>query len=279
MGTLTPRLLLVFVVLGSARAQEPFRQLSDWQPLFQGVALVHLEASEPRPMRGHAVRVRLSTPGLRFFATPSNGDQPAHTNGLKTSSFLTHYHCQVAINAAPFQPIYPAEGLPQEIVGLTVSDGEVVSPERPGYPALLITKDNRVSIAEPPFSLDGVHTAVCGFNIVLRAGKPIIGRADIHPRTAVGVTADGQTLYLLVIDGRQPDYSLGATTGEVGQWLGSLGAAEGLNLDGGGTTTLVIAEKTGFKLINRPIHAGKPGTERVSASHLGLYAPPLPPTP
>jgi exopolysaccharide biosynthesis protein len=93
------------------------------------------------------------------------------------------------------------------------------------------------------------------------------------------VTADGQTLYLLVIDGRQPDYSLGATTGEVGQWLASLGAAEGLNLDGGGTTTLVIAEKTGFKLINRPIHAGKPGTERVSASHLGLYAPPLPPTP
>jgi exopolysaccharide biosynthesis protein len=82
---------------------------------------------------------------------------------------------------------------------------------------------------------------------------------------------------LLVIDGRQKGTSEGATTAEVGEWLRSLGAAEGINLDGGGTTTLVTEGPDGRpQVLNRPVHANKPGTERVSASHLGLRAQPLP---
>jgi len=266
----------VFLLLiQSAAAQEPFSQRGDWLPLFQGVELLELEAKEPRLMRGYAVRIDLQTPQLRFLATPDNGDRPDHTDGLRTSSFLTRYKCQLAINASPFSPIHATEGKPQKIVGLTISGGRVVSPEQPGYPALLLTKDNRATIAEPPFKLDGVENAVCGFNIVLREGQPIRGGKDVHPRTAVGIARDGKTLLLLVIDGRQPDYSLGATTEEVGHWLAKLGAHNGLNLDGGGTSTLVIEQDPGFKIVNRPIHGGKSGTERVAASHLGIYAPPL----
>ena len=33
-----------------------------------------------------------------------------------------------------------------------------------------------------------------------------------------------------------------------------------------------VADGESAKVVNRPIHAGKPGTERVSASHLGVYA-------
>lgn len=271
--------LFVAVCLGvsaPAVAQEPFQKLGDWRPLFQGVELIDLEARQPRLMRGHAVRIALGTPGLRFLATPDNGDRPDHTDGLKTSTFLTRYKCQLAINAAPFSPIHAEEGLPQKIEGLTVSEGKVVSPEKGNYPALLITKDNRASLARPPFRLEGVHTAVSGFGIVLENGRVLEGGKDVHPRTAAGISRDGKTLFWLVIDGRQHKYSLGATTGEVGQWLAALGAWDGINLDGGGTTTLVIERPGGFQVVNRPIHGGKPGTERVSASHLGVYAPPLP---
>lgn len=262
--------------LGPAVAQEPFPKRGEWKPIFQGVELIELEATQPRLMRGYAVRIALETPGLRFLATPDNGDRSDHTDGLKTSTFLSRYKCQLAINAAPFSPIHAVEGKPQLIDGLTVSEGKVVSPHRGNHPALLLTKDNRVTIARPPFQLEDVYNAVCGFGIVLDKGRVLEGGKDIHPRTAAGVSRDGKYLYLLVIDGRQPQYSWGATTGEVGQWLAALGAWDGINLDGGGTTTLVIEQADGFRVINRPIHGGKPGTERVSASHLGVFVPPLP---
>jgi hypothetical protein len=258
-----------------ALSQEPFHKLGDWKPAFQGVDLLDLESRQPRQMRAHAVRIALDTPGLRFLATPDNGDRPDHTDGLKTSTFLTRYKCQLAINAAPFSPIHTEEGKPQIIEGLTVSDGKIVSPAKGNYPALLITKDNQVRLARPPFKLDGVYNAVSGFGIVLENGQVLEGGKDVHPRTAAGISRDGKTLYLLVIDGRQPWYSMGATTAELGQWLLALGAWDGINLDGGGTTTLVIEQPDGFRVVNRPIHGNKPGTERVSASHLGVFAPPL----
>jgi exopolysaccharide biosynthesis protein len=84
-------------------------------------------------------------------------------------------------------------------------------------------------------------------------------------------------LYFLIIDGRQKGYSEGATTGELGLWLKALGAWDGINLDGGGTSTLVIQHGDSARVVNRPIHGGIPGQERVSASHLGVFAPPVKP--
>ncbi|MDR7463835.1 MAG: phosphodiester glycosidase family protein [Armatimonadota bacterium] len=60
-----------------------------------------------------------------------------------------------------------------------------------------------------------------------------------HPRTAVARLADGR-LILAVIDGRQPYHSLGVTLPELAAFLRALGATDALNLDGGGSTTLVV---------------------------------------
>lgn len=266
------------LVLGPSllAAQEPFQRLGDWQPRFRGIDLIRLEARQPRLMRGFALRIDLHAPGIRFLATPDNGERPGHTDGLKTSTFLARFGCQAAVNAAPFGPIHAEEGLPQNITGLTVSQGKQVSPPDGNFPALLIRKGNRVQIADPPFDLTDVENAVAGFQIVLKNGQVIAQGRDVHPRTAAGVSTDGRYLYLLVIDGRQSGYSQGATTAEVGAWLKSLGASDGINLDGGGTTTLVLAGPDGRpQVINRPIHGGIPGRERVSASHLGIFADPL----
>ena len=59
-----------------------------------------------------------------------------------------------------------------------------------------------------------------------------------HPRTALGYAQDGRLL-LLVVDGRS-DASAGATLGELARELQARGAHEALNLDGGGSTTLVV---------------------------------------
>ena len=67
-----------------------------------------------------------------------------------------------------------------------------------------------------------------------------------NPRTAVGYTAEGKILFV-VVDGRQP-ISIGASLTELADILISLGAVEAINLDGGGSSTM-IANGT---LVNRP---------------------------
>lgn len=68
-----------------------------------------------------------------------------------------------------------------------------------------------------------------------------------HPRTAAGVRADGRLL-LVTVDGRQPERSVGMTIAELAALLGELGAVEALNMDGGGSTTMVA----GGRVVNGP---------------------------
>lgn len=68
-----------------------------------------------------------------------------------------------------------------------------------------------------------------------------------NPRTIAGITADHHLL-LVAIDGRQPDWSVGASFVEEARVMRSLGAVTAVNLDGGGSTTVTI----GDNLVNRP---------------------------
>jgi exopolysaccharide biosynthesis protein len=60
-----------------------------------------------------------------------------------------------------------------------------------------------------------------------------------NPRTMAGVTSDGDLL-LVTVDGRQPGYSVGLSFPEEARLMRALGSAQALNLDGGGSTTMVI---------------------------------------
>jgi len=63
--------------------------------------------------------------------------------------------------------------------------------------------------------------------------------AKPHPRTAVGQKKDG-TLLFVVVDGRQPKSSVGMTLPELAKFMKELGAYNAYNLDGGGSSTMVI---------------------------------------
>lgn len=74
------------------------------------------------------------------------------------------------------------------------------------------------------------------------------------PRTAVAIDATGSRVFLVTVDGRQAGYSKGMNLTEFAQYLVKLGAYKALNLDGGGSTTM-LARKHGNEsatLINRP---------------------------
>jgi hypothetical protein len=71
-----------------------------------------------------------------------------------------------------------------------------------------------------------------------------------NPRTFVGVRRDG-TLLLVTIDGRQPGVSAGASFAEEADVMVALGARDALNLDGGGSSTMVV----GGRVVNSPSDA------------------------
>jgi hypothetical protein len=71
-----------------------------------------------------------------------------------------------------------------------------------------------------------------------------------NPRTLAGVTAEGKVL-LVTVDGRRPGVSVGASFQESGRIMQALGAVEAVNLDGGGSTAMVVGED----LVNTPSDA------------------------
>ena len=122
-----------------------------------------------------------------------------------------------------------------------------------GSPLLLAGLSGVVSGG--PRLIDGgriaVRTNAEGFDRPGLYGRFVAGR---HPRTLAGVTATG-SLLLVTVDGRRPGYSAGMTLFEAARLMRSLGAEDALNLDGGGSTTMVVRGR----VVNRP---SDPGGER-----------------
>ncbi|MCC9739240.1 phosphodiester glycosidase family protein [Streptomyces sp. MNU89] len=118
------------------------------------------------------------------------------------------------------------------------------------------------------------RTAVGGRGVLVADGEPQDweGRPNNEPapRTAVGFSRDGTTMHLLTVDGRQAD-SGGATLTELGLLMRELGAHNALNLDGGGSSTLVAREAggTGPRVENSPAD----GRARPVSNGLAVTAP------
>jgi len=103
-----------------------------------------------------------------------------------------------------------------------------------------------------------IYNAVSGGPRILRSGKVSVeckkeGQregfdTEKHPRTAVGYSQDKRFLVMAVIDGRQPGYSRGIDLYELAGLMLEFGCYEALNLDGGGSSTLVICNK----IVNHP---------------------------
>jgi len=70
---------------------------------------------------------------------------------------------------------------------------------------------------------------------------------NLHPRTAAGITVDG-SLILMVVDGRQSQ-SRGVSLAELAYMMRSVGAVRAINLDGGGSSAMVLNSR----LLNRPL--------------------------
>ncbi|MDX8054056.1 phosphodiester glycosidase family protein [Lentzea sp. BCCO 10_0798] len=128
-----------------------------------------------------------------------------------------------------------------------------------------ISYRNRTSDGSTP------KTAIGGRQLLVRNGRNVAPADPPHPRTAVGFSQDGKKMYMLTVDGRQGAHLQGLELDDLADAMIELGAHNALNLDGGGSSTMLAREPgtTELKVVNTPSDGG----ERPVPNGLALYSP------
>jgi hypothetical protein len=137
--------------------------------------------------------------------------------------------------------------------GWAMSDGLLWAQE-PSDAVLIVEKSGRVRIGRFNRLPPEAQQVASGSDLLVSDGKAIATGDVPAPRTAAGVDHEGRTLVLLVVDGRRPDYSAGLTLGQLAHEMFLKGCTDALNLDGGGSSTMVAREPASgrVRLISYP---------------------------
>lgn len=271
-------------------------QTTQERSLFQGILYRREVRSTPRPLMIHIVTVDLTAPGVKVLVTPGK-PSPDNTeiNARTTTEFLSEFKLQLAINASFFFPFreetpwdyYPHSRDRASVVGQAISNGANYSKAEPDWPVLCFNASNLAQILASGECPQATVHAVAGNAILVERGNPVGLNLDSrkgdfgkpYSRVAVAIDKQGKKLWLIAIDGKQPLYSEGTTLAELTKIVMELGAYTALNLDGGGSTTLVTTTPKGPSLLNAPTQTKLPMRQRPVANHLGFYALPISPPP
>ena len=278
--TLSTFLLLTFFLLSAQ--EEPF----DWtkaDELFPGIRHVFLKTDRPRPLRINVILVDLKRSDLRFMTVKRDPDwgkpMPDYPSYLIRVRRLTVWKFMdnalrqgidmlVAVNATPWGPWKPPYTHSYAAkMGLVISDGDKIE-EANGRPVFLITDKNEFQIRKIARGEDtsGIRLALAGFAMILENGHVVKGRPKLGPRTAYGLSEDAGKMIIMTVDGRMKGFSEGVSTPELGEWMRKFGAFNALNMDGGGSTTLLVSDGRGGsrRLTANPFY-------RTVATSLGIY--------
>lgn len=260
------------VAASSAMAQD---KGADAWSLPDGVRYEHKQRQEPRPLHIHVLEIDASKSHLSFAVAPGDdpdGDGPAEVALAHPRDLANKVGAIAAINTAAWAMLPdPKTGKKQSyVVGGTadisgwIAQGErLVSPPQGGYWSVWMDRNqglkigNIASIKELEDLKIQADWAVSGFRGILKDSQVIVEPSDVrHPRTAVGLTKDRMKFVWLVVDGRQKGYSEGVSEEELAKLLLECGCSDGINLDGGGSSSMWIRnERSELTVANRPSDA------------------------
>lgn len=275
-----------------------------------GVSYRRITRSGDRPLVMHVAEVDLTAPGVRLAVTEADRSAGLEHVAKTASRHLAETGAVLAVNASYFLPFkggsrgdndfVPRDGQGALVSGAVLSKGEAISPVE-GIDArvdsMVCFQPGKAVIIEGQACPAGYTEGVSAGPRLLKAGVSVPRRrlgpdGVLHgatepgpeapaspaptgpgggPRTIVGLNAEGTRLWLVVADGRQPDWSMGATNEDILALFRELGAVEAMSLDGGGSATMVARGPGGPLLLSRPIHTGVPGRQRPLGNHLAVF--------
>jgi len=249
---------------------------------FPGVAWYSEKRTQP-PTRMFVAEIDLTNPKVRLRVSPGgpdpDGNGPWQTTLMQPTKIAARDGFDLVVNGDFFR--VPATNAIERlnplnraatwtaVSGPAVSDGRSWSTSKSKRPCLVVGKDGKASLKMIAKPEAGDREVVSGNTMLVTDGNVVSHENKVrHPRTVVGLNADGTKLILLVVDGRKPGVAVGMNYDELAAEMIRLGCKDALNLDGGGSSVMAVRDpaKGEFKILNQPTD----GRERAVANVLGI---------
>ncbi len=248
-------IVVIMGLTGLLRAEPPATQPAPYviEPLAQEDPTIH----------GQIVRVDLTNPNLQIEigsgGPDPDGDGPWETVLQPTSVIAKANQFDIAINTVFFLHLPSVKeskvyriGEPSRSTALLMSQGKVLCGQRGGA-SIVFDKKNNAYIGKVGVMPAEAWTIATGDQqIVFRGRNTANNDPQLAPRTGIGLANGGKTLVLLVVDGRRTGWSEGMSMTQLADEMLALGCDSAINLDGGGSTTLVERQADKYKVVNIP---------------------------
>lgn len=234
-------------------------------------------------MRLSVAEVDLTNPNLHLRVAPAgpdpDGSGPWQTTLMTPTRIALREGFDLVVNGDFFEArgVKDAEGKKSQyrgdiwamVKGPAVTDGKMWAASTNERPCLIVHRDQKVTIESRSSLRPGDWEVVAGNTMLLEEGSLVPHQSKArHPRTAVGLNAEGTKLFILVVDGRKPGVAVGMSYEEESVELLRWGCRQALNLDGGGSSVMALRDSTSgrFNILNQPTD----GHERAVANALGI---------
>lgn len=232
---------------------------NDWKPVAPGVAYREYTSDHSDIF---VTRVDLTNDSIEVISTP------AAYRGTTVRDFAQKTKAIVAINGDYFDTHFNPRGLM-----INPCDQWAGAKDNPLHESVVAVAKNHAAITpQAAFAVtNDVTTAISGWPLLVKSCTPLSAKelpgSDVftrspQPRTAVGLTRDGATMYFVVADGRRTGIP-GLTLADLADFMADeLNVCSAVNLDGGGSSTMWVSDK----VVNRPAD----GVERKVGDHLAV---------
>jgi exopolysaccharide biosynthesis protein len=281
---LWPAILLAMPALALVAVAAPYIQPTT-NEISPGIVL-HCETRTNPPEHLFVAVVDLKNPKLHVRVAPAGPDPDGpgkwETTLLEPTKIAGRENFDLVVNGDFFavKGINDGEGINSHYhtgqwaypVSPAMTDGRTWSTCAKAAPCLVVHKNGTVTIELLTQPNADDWEVVGGGPMLVQNGVVVPGNQDVslsrYPRTAVGLDVTGAKLIILVVDGRKPGIAVGMNGKELADEMVSLGCAQAMNLDGGGSSVMAVRDTaTGkMKILNQPTD----GHERAVADVLGI---------
>lgn len=236
--------------LPNARVRDLSSAKVKWTALENCAAIQTAEYAE-RQLLIHCAKIDLTAPELKIKMLPKKENS---RDIFYAEEFCKQSGALLAFNTTPFYVRENGADKKHSTAGLCVNGGEIFSRALTGYCALAFfgfeegsPRENRraqIFSSQKDKDISGARYAAGGFWQILKDKKIIQFKELRDSRTAVGLDAAGQTLYVIAVEGENLAKSSGLTYMECAEFLRALGCENAMEFDGGSSTQLCVNGKS-----------------------------------
>ena len=264
-------LLPILAVLSCATNNSLQKPLQDqWQKIQDADWAEYLfHEDNSTPLRYHCIKIDLTSEAISIVTFPNsekdfiqkNGQKTEFFKGMSAKEFAKKTKSLISVNTVPFDGIYKNKKVSllsstRKICGIHVAGKKLISPPIEKYSALCLKKEDsgysaKIFKNQAGEDFTEYDFAFGGFFTILKDFQKQPFSATKDSRTAIGLSKDGRTLYLLVVEGEKRSQSTGLSYPECADIILSLGASDAMQMDGGGSSSLFINGKNALSYKTR----------------------------